>query len=80
MISLSQQRSDLGVQYLQKEQLPNTYLRWPQTSYGGLISENDGRINPISLLKALQAALLEIGVEKINKSVKREFRKPTFNG
>ena len=42
---------------------------WQRTCYGGLISNKDGRINPLTLQKCLQIAIQDKAVQKINQSV-----------
>ena len=63
-----------AIKYLQKGgRIANTAIgkerSWSINNYGGLISHQDGRINPINLQKCLQIALSHFPIEKINKKV-----------
>ncbi len=71
MEELSKKRSALCVERLSPKELPYHNPSWPSTKYGGLISANDGRINPLSLLKCLRFGLNKKNVQQLHRSVIR---------
>ncbi len=69
MNELSKTRSHLGIELL-KHQISNKQSKsWPQTKYGGLISNRDGRIDSLSLKKCLEIAMKKLNVQTISSSV-----------
>ncbi len=69
MKELAIERNILGIEFLPPRST-NWLQDWLPTPYlGGLISHNDGRINPLSLQKCLYSALLKRNVKIINQSV-----------
>ena len=64
MNKLSNERANLGVKILKNNLKVSRDRQWPNGKYGGLISKNDGRINPIKLLKCLMISLQKLKVSK----------------
>jgi len=54
---LAQQRSALGLDFLEPGALHRDHADWPVSRHGGLLSKRDGRIDPLALLKALRREL-----------------------
>ena len=54
---LAQQRSALGLDFLEPGSLHRDHADWPVSRHGGLLSRRDGRIDPLALLKALRREL-----------------------
>ncbi|KGG14512.1 MULTISPECIES: NAD(P)/FAD-dependent oxidoreductase [unclassified Prochlorococcus] len=69
MYSLINERKELGLEALKNNQTNQKSRNWPESIYGGLISNQDGRINPTTLMKCLIVMLKKLNVEKINKKV-----------
>jgi len=69
MKKLSKDRKALGLELLH----PNTTIQndrvWPENSYGGLISHQDGRLNPLQLQKCLLNTLDTYSVQKLPSEV-----------
>ena len=61
MQSLAKQRSELGLESFSAEstafQQTSDPLPWPNPGHGGLLSQNDGRIDPLALQRALRRSL-----------------------
>ena len=69
MAQLSKERKELGVELLTKTKtLPHQRL-WPKNDYGGLISYEDGRINPLHLQQCLLNALQKQDVNRLYDEV-----------
>ena len=66
MRQLADARSACGVSLLERHQLQSI---WPGIAHGGLLSERDGRINPLLLLKALRKALADLPVTGVTAAV-----------
>lgn len=67
---LTTERSHLGLKLLNANINTMQKIRpWPNNQYGGLISTQDGHINPIKLLKSLLIALEKLNVSTINSKV-----------
>lgn len=66
MEQLAKDRSDLGLSVLSAEQLQPI---WPRAHWGGLQSAQDGRINPLTLQKALRQGLIEQAVAMVAEPV-----------
>ena len=63
------QRSNLGVSLFNTSNHPITSLLCGKDSFGGILSENDGRIDPIQLSKALLHRCIQNHVQIINSKV-----------
>ena len=61
MQSLAKQRRELGLESLSSESTESLQtsdqIRWPNPGHGGLRSQNDGRIDPLALQRALRRSL-----------------------
>jgi glycine/D-amino acid oxidase-like deaminating enzyme len=66
MEQLAKDRGDLGLSLVSAEQLQPI---WPTAHWGGLQSAQDGRINPLTLQKALRQALIEQAVSMVVEPV-----------
>ena len=66
MRQLAEARSARGVSLLERHELQSI---WPGITHGGLLSERDGRINPLLLLKALRKALANLPVTGVTAAV-----------
>ena len=66
MIELAGRRTELGLQIIPRECLQTI---WPGASHGGLQSRLDGRLDPITLQRALRKALDQLPVQQIRKAV-----------
>ena len=77
MHKLSKDRKNLALDLLPPNTGINFSRPWPPNPYGGLISHNDGRIEPLQLQKCLIHALDQNKVQKINESVLAIERKST---
>ena len=66
MQSLVNNRAKTGLSLLDAHQLQHI---WPGISQGGLLSERDGRINPLLLLRALRKALADLPVTGVTAAV-----------
>ena len=64
-------RKDLGLELLKSNRTTNILPNWPTNHYEGLISNEDGRIDPLQLQKCLLNALKQLKVDtvfhKVNK-------------
>ncbi len=69
MRNISSLRCKQGLYFLEGKQTNASGLPWPKNLYGGLVSENDGFIDPLELQKSLKKALIKEKVEMINKKV-----------
>jgi len=69
MQKLSQERAKFGLELLSEKHLKSIRSEWPQTIFEGLISHQDGRIDPITLLASLLFALKKQKVEQLEQSV-----------
>ena len=66
MRNLADARSACGLSLVEPHQLQSV---WPGIAHGGLLSERDGRINPLLLLKALRKALADLPVTGVTAAV-----------
>ena len=66
MRQLAEARSARGVSLLERHELQSI---WPGITHGGLLSERDGRINPLLLLKALRKAMANLPVTGVTAAV-----------
>ncbi len=81
MLALASKRKDLGVTTIKNFSSKNMSRSWPQSQYGGLISRNDGRIDPTALMKGLIIALQQLRVELIKAKVsclERKYKKGKY--
>ncbi len=71
MAKLFNDRQDLGLELLPPSRTIKSGRSWPENHYGGLISHQDGRINPIQLQQCLLHAIEKCNVHKICETVIR---------
>ncbi len=69
MAKLVKERQDLGLKLLEEKKENPFNHSLPQMKYGGLISNKDGRIDPLLLQQALKIALTKKNVQKITEKV-----------
>jgi len=69
MIEISKKKKTYGIEILDKNSLEFWNSIFETKIIGGLISHEDGRINPISLIKLLMHYLDEIKINKIENNV-----------
>ncbi len=69
MKKLCKERANLGLKMLDPTIGQTLKRSWPRNKYGGLVSINDGRINPPTLLKCLRITLDKLKVKKISAEV-----------
>ncbi len=69
MKQLTEQRHHLGLELISPNSNPCMGRSWPNTQHGGLISHQDGYVDPIALQKCLRAALQDEGVQQIQEPV-----------
>ena len=63
MRELAAARTQAGLQFLDEQALESAPTPWPRLGYGALLSNRDGRIDPLHLLRALRRAFLAQGGE-----------------
>ena len=71
MTNLANEREELGLEVLRKNFSLNLSRSWPENQYGGLISHQDGRIDPITLMASLMSGLTKLKIKKIKAKVER---------
>ena len=71
MIEISKNKKEYGVELLDKKSIEFWNSIFEKKLIGGLISYNDGRLNPIKLLKLLMQRLDAMKVNKIESNVIR---------
>ena len=69
MIELSNNKKKYGIELLDKNYLNFWNSIFETNLIGGLISHEDGRLNPIKLIKSFMHNLDQIKINKIDKSV-----------
>ena len=69
MIELSTNKRKYGVELLDKNSLDLWNSIFETNLIGGLISHEDGRLNPIKLIKSFMQSLDQIKINKIDKNV-----------
>ena len=69
MIELSHNKKKYGIELLDKTSLDFWDSIFETTLIGGLISHEDGRLNPIKLITSLMQSLDQIKINKIDKNV-----------
>ena len=86
MVELINSKKEYGIELLDKNSLDFWNSIFETKLIGGLISNEDGRLNPIELLKALMHSLDEIKINKIENNVikikkndKLNFKRWTIN-
>ena len=70
MQSLAKQRIELGLEYFTSANTSSRHLPWPNPGYGGLRSQNDGRVDPLALQRALRRSLERKKVSLLASRVK----------
>ena len=63
MQQLASTKPDSGLQFMANDRLDEAEPVWPQTDHGAMLSEHDGRIDPLLLLRALRRSLVEHNIE-----------------
>ena len=71
MIELSKNKKRYRIELLDRNSLDFWNSIFETKLIGGLISHEDGRLNPIKLIKCLMQSLDQIKINKINKSVNK---------
>ncbi|QNJ07467.1 putative D-amino-acid dehydrogenase [Synechococcus sp. MEDNS5] len=56
MRQLAQARQGRGLRFLDEPALPPAPTPWPRPGHGALLSEQDGRVDPLGLMRALRRA------------------------
>ena len=74
MIELFKNKKDYGIEFLDKKSLDFWNHIFETKLIGGLISHEDGRLNPIELLKALMENIEHMQINKINKNVVKIYK------
>ncbi len=69
MIALSNNEKKYGIELLDKNTLNFWNYIFERKLIGGLISHEDGRLNPITLMQSLMKRLEQIKINKIDKNV-----------
>ncbi len=69
MIALSNDKKNYGLELLDKNSLDFWNSIFETKLTGGIISREDGRLNPIKLIKSLMKSLDQIKINKIDKKV-----------
>ena len=64
MQQLADARPDSGLQFIANDRLDETDPVWPRAGNGAMLSERDGRVDPLRLLKALRRSLIQHNVER----------------
>ncbi|WP_269603842.1 NAD(P)/FAD-dependent oxidoreductase [Prochlorococcus marinus] len=71
MIELRNNKKNFGIELLDKNSLSFWNSIFETKLIGGLISHEDGRLNPIQLIKSLMKSLDQIKINKIDKNVSK---------
>ena len=79
MIELSHNKKNYGIELLDKNSLDFWNSIFETRLIGGLISREDGRLNPIKLIKSLMESLDQMKINKIDKSVIRISKNSNLN-
>ena len=66
---LASARPGSGLQFIDNTRLQKADPAWPQVGHGAMLSERDGRIDPLRLLKALRRGLTEQNIACLAKAV-----------
>nr|WP_231856371.1 FAD-dependent oxidoreductase [Synechococcus sp. MIT S9508] len=75
MQQLADSRLCSGLQFIANDRLDEADPVWPQAGHGAMLSERDGRVDPLLLLKALRRSLIQHNVERRATNVV-ELRRP----
>lgn len=62
---LAQIRGDLGLSFLPASDVAREHPDWPSAPHGGLLSERDGRVDPLVLQQALRRELTQLDVHLV---------------
>jgi len=79
MIELSKTKKEDGIELLDKHSLNFWNSIFEKKLIGGLISHEDGRLNPIQLIKSLMRSLDQIKINKIDKNVIQIIKNSNLN-
>ena len=79
MIELSKNKKKYGIELLNKNSLDFWNSIFETNLIGGLISHEDGRLNPIKLIKSLMKSLDQMKINKIEKNVIRISKNSNLN-
>ncbi len=79
MIELSNNKQKYGIELLNKDSLEFWNSTFETKLIGGLISHEDGRLNPIKLIKSLMQSLDQIKINKIGINVSRISKSNNLN-
>ena len=71
MVRLIENKREYGIELLDKSSLNYWNYIFETKLIGGLISYEDGRLNPIKLIKSLMQSLDQIKINKIDKNVSK---------
>tara|TARA_B100001063_G_scaffold246210_1_gene284484 strand:- start:1572 stop:2645 length:1074 start_codon:yes stop_codon:yes gene_type:complete len=63
MQQLTSTKPNSGLHFIDDDSLEQADPVWPQAGHGAMLSENDGRIDPLKLLQALRRSLVQHNVE-----------------
>ena len=80
MSKLIKERKNSGLELLSPHSSNQKDPAWPSNNFGGLVSNNDGRINPLKVMSSLMKELEKYGVKKTNKKVSAIKRIKTNHG
>ncbi len=69
MEALAKDRKKFGLEMVPAQTKKQFQTPWPNNKYGGLLSYQDGRIDPIKLQKNLKYVLNELKVTEINQKI-----------
>ncbi len=79
MIELSKNKKKYGIEILDKNSLDFWNFIFETKLIGGLISHEDGRLNPIKLITSLMGSLDQMQINKIDKNVSKISRNSNIN-
>ncbi len=79
MIELSKNKKKYGIELLDKNSLDFWNFIFETKLIGGLISHEDGRLNPIKLITSLMGSLDQMQINKIDKNVSKISRNSNIN-
>ncbi len=81
MERLCNERKDCGLEIIRRNAKLNLVEKWPRTEFGGLVSHNDGRIDPIQLQQSIRLDMKDLRISEIAEniiSIKRGLSKNHF--
>ena len=79
MIELSKNKKKYGIELLDKNSLDFWNFIFETKLIGGLISHEDGRLDPIKLITSLMGSLDQMKINKIDKNVSKISRNSNIN-